>query len=98
MFQLIDTGQKETTILVNGRQVRAFVGEPVAAVLLRTGPFTARTTAVRGEPRGPYCMMGACFDCLAIVDGEPSVRTCQTPVREGMCIEPQAGGARIRHA
>lgn len=98
MFQHVDTTHEETTIVVNGREVRAFVGEPVAAVLLRTPPFAARTTPVRGEPRAPYCMMGVCFDCLAVVDGEPSVQTCRTPVRPGMRVELQAGGARIGHA
>jgi hypothetical protein len=36
-------------------------------------------------------MMGACFDCLAVVDGRPSVQTCMTPVRDGMRIERQDG-------
>lgn len=98
MFQPIDTIHGETTIYVNGREVRAYLGEPVAAVLLRTPPFAARTTPVRGEARAPYCMMGICFDCLAVVDGEPSVQTCRTPVRAGMRVELQAGAARIGHA
>ena len=43
------------------------------------------------EPRGVYCAMGRCTDCMMIVDGEPNVRTCITPVRDGMRVQVQHG-------
>lgn len=82
------------TIVVDGAPVEAEIGETVAAVLLRTAPFHARTTPVSGARRAPYCLMGVCFDCLAVVDGAHSTQTCQTPVRHGMRVERQQGAWR----
>lgn len=74
-------------IVVDGVPVTAFEGESVAAALLASGRRTLRTTATSHEPRGMYCGIGVCFDCVMTVDGRPNVRTCQTPVRAGMQIE-----------
>lgn len=79
------------TIYVDGDPVPAEAGESVAAVLLRLSPPLSRTTPVKQSRRAPYCMMGVCFDCLAVVDGFPSTQTCLTQVRAGMRIERQHG-------
>src|SRR3546814_10338936 len=50
------------SVVIDGRPVAAAAGEMLAAVLLRTPPFTARTTPVSGSLRAPYCLMGVCFD------------------------------------
>ncbi len=81
----------EIEIVVDGLPIRAFEGECVAAALLASGRRTLRTTARRGEPRGMYCGIGVCFDCVMTIDGRPNVRTCQTRVRAGMRIESQRG-------
>jgi hypothetical protein len=94
MFRKLHEPTSPVTIAVDGAAVTAAAGEPVAAVLLRLEPPIARTTPVGGRPRAPYCMMGVCFDCLAIVDGVPSTQTCRTAVREGMRVERQHG-ARV---
>ena len=60
------------------RAVSAFAGETVAAVLLAEGIRVLRYTTKRGEPRGVYCGMGICFDCLVTLNGRPNVRACQT--------------------
>jgi D-hydroxyproline dehydrogenase subunit gamma len=78
------------TISLDGRAVTAFEGETVAAVLFAEGIVATRTT-VTGEPRGVFCGMGACFDCLVIVDGLPNTRACMTAVTAGMRIQRQAG-------
>ena len=44
-----------------------------------------------GAPRGVFCGMGVCFDCLVVIDGEPSRRACVTFVTEGMRVETQIG-------
>lgn len=75
----------------DGRPVAAFEGETVAAALLAAGHRTLRTTAVTGASRGIFCGMGVCFDCLVVIDGEPSRRACVTFVREGMRVETQSG-------
>ena len=78
-------------ILVDGNPLRAFEGESVAAALLATGRRTLRTTARLGSPRGLYCGIGVCFDCVMVIDDRPNVRACQTPVREGMRVLTQQG-------
>ena len=77
------------SIMVDGLPVRTREGDSVAAALLATGTHVTRRSPVSGASRGPWCMMGACFDCIAIVDDERGVRTCMTPVRNGMRIETQ---------
>jgi predicted molibdopterin-dependent oxidoreductase YjgC len=73
----------------DGEQVRAVEGRTVAAALLALGRRTWRYTGRRGEPRGLFCGMGVCFDCLVRVNGRPNVRACQTPVEEGMRVQTQ---------
>jgi len=75
-------------IEVDGRPLTARPGMTVAAALLAAGRRTWRRTA-RGAPRGLFCGMGVCFDCLVIVDGAPNVRACVTPVAPGMRIETE---------
>ena len=78
-------------ITVDGREVQARVGDSVAAAMLAAGLDACRTTPVSGAPRAPYCMMGACFDCLVTIDGVGSRQGCMVAVREGMAIATQRG-------
>ncbi|AUW59783.1 hypothetical protein C1T17_18580 [Sphingobium sp. SCG-1] len=71
-----------------GRPMEARTGESVAAALLAAGVTRFRTSAVTGEPRAPYCMMGVCFECIVEVDGRPNRQACLVPVAEGMQVEP----------
>jgi hypothetical protein len=81
-------------LIVDGVVVPAFEGESVAAALLATGRRALRVSPRRAEPRGMYCGIGLCFECLMAVDGGAAVRTCQTPVRDGMRLTTlPAGGA-----
>jgi predicted molibdopterin-dependent oxidoreductase YjgC len=77
--------------LADGEPVRAYPGETVAAALLAAGRRRARTTTRRAEPRGVYCGMGVCFECLIVVDGRPNLRACTTPAAPGMRVETQHG-------
>lgn len=80
----------QVTVTIDSRPVVAYAGETVAAVLIAEGSPATRLTR-RGAPRGVYCGMGVCFDCLAVVDGVPNTRTCMTWVRDGMAIAHQDG-------
>lgn len=91
MFRKLRDPTPGLAITVDGLAVAADPGDSVAAVLLRLEPPLARTAAVDGSARAPYCLMGICFDCLAVVDGVPSTQTCMTPVRDGMRVERQHG-------
>lgn len=72
-----------------GRKLAAIPGEPIAATLLAHGVYVFRHTN-RGHPRGIFCAIGQCSDCLMQVNGVPNVRICVTPVRAGMKVEQQA--------
>jgi predicted molibdopterin-dependent oxidoreductase YjgC len=87
------------SIYVDGREVPTFEGETVLAALWAQGEHTLHTTARTHEPRGFFCGMGVCFDCLVTVDGTFSVRACLEPVRPGMQIALQrdAGHAQTGH-
>lgn len=76
---------------VDGEVLRAYEGETVAAALLAMGRLSLRRTARHGEPRGVYCGMGVCFDCVMTINGIPNVRTCQTRVSAGMTVRTQTG-------
>jgi len=80
----------QVTITIDSRAVLAHLGESVAAVLIAEGSPATRVTK-RGAPRGVFCGMGVCYDCLAVVDGVPNTRTCMTWVRDGMVIAHQDG-------
>ncbi len=82
-------------ITVDGRPVQAQAGETVASALLAERVKACRTTAISGTPRGPYCMMGVCFDCLVTVDGVGNRQGCLTVVRDGMTVETQRGARAI---
>lgn len=89
--RLPDIGGDGVTLSVDGAPVTARAGDSLAAALLAAGILACRTSAVSGAPRGPYCMMGVCFECLVAVDGVGSRQACLTPVRDGMRVETQQG-------
>jgi Uncharacterized anaerobic dehydrogenase len=82
---------REVTVTVDGKKLKAREGEVIAAVLMANGIMTHRHTAKTGEPRGIFCGIGQCTDCVMTVNGVPNVRTCITKVQEGMVIETQEG-------
>ena len=83
--------KKEVTLLVDGRKIKAYEGEMIATVLVAAGYKAFRFTSKRGEPRGIFCAIGRCTDCVMEVNGRANVRTCVTPVEEGMVVNRQEG-------
>jgi predicted molibdopterin-dependent oxidoreductase YjgC len=76
----------ECTIVVDSRPVIARQGEPVLAALLANGIHVARWSEKRNEPRGLFCGIGLCTDCMVTVNGMPNTRSCVTLVQPGMVI------------
>jgi len=72
-------------LVVNGITVEMPVGSMVSAAILKTGTQSFRRS-VTGEPRGPLCGMGICFECRVTIDGEQHCRSCQTVCRNGMDV------------
>ena len=77
-------------IRFDGRELVALPGETIAAALAAADIVTVRQ-ARSGSPRGPFCGMGVCFDCLVVVDGVPNTRACVTWARDGMVVGRQDG-------
>lgn len=82
------------TIEVDGKKLKAIKGEMIAACLLANGIRKHRHTSKYKEPRGIYCGIGQCTDCVMEVNGVPNVRTCITQVEDGMIIKTQKGTGR----
>lgn len=74
-------------VTVDGQAMRLPEGMELAAALLTAGVSTFHRSVRHDEPRGPLCLMGSCFQCVAVVDGVVNQRTCRLPVRAGMVIE-----------
>lgn len=83
--------RKKITIYYNGEPIEAIEGEPIAAALINAGIRSFRRTARLNKPRGLFCAIGRCTDCMMIVDGKPNVRTCVTAARDAMKVETQYG-------
>lgn len=81
----------DTYIYYEGRKIPAVTGEPIAAALLAAGIRVLRYTPRKGQPRSVFCGIGRCNDCKMTVNGTPNIRTCITPVEEGMTVETQIG-------
>jgi predicted molibdopterin-dependent oxidoreductase YjgC len=85
------TAKKEISIIIDGEVFQAFEGEMIASALLANGKKNFRYTTKYHQPRGVFCGIGKCTDCVMTVNGIPNVRTCITPVEEGMIITTQQG-------
>lgn len=79
------------TFTFDGRKMQGYEGEPIAAALKAAGVMVHRYTKKEHKPRGIFCAIGRCTDCVMVVDGKPNVRTCVTPLSEGMCVQTQYG-------
>lgn len=79
----------------DGVEMEGYEGEPIAMALKAAGVEVHRFTAKRHEPRGIFCAIGRCTDCVMVVDGKPNVRTCMTPLVAGMDVRTQDGVASL---
>jgi len=96
MRRIDQDNQPQVTIEFEGKLLAARRGDSVASALLEADQWTFRTTPVNGEARGPFCMMGVCFDCLVEIDGVANCQACMMEVRDGMSIKRQQGAGDIR--
>lgn len=76
---------------LDGRELKGYEGEPIAAALKANGIMIHRYTRKEHRPRGVFCAIGRCTDCVMVVNGVLNVRTCITPLQEGMKVQTQDG-------
>lgn len=90
---ILGTPQKGKLIkfTLDGKEMEGYEGEPIAAALKAAGVMVHRYTKKQHKPRGIFCAIGRCTDCVMVVDGVPNVRTCITPLKEGMKVQTQDG-------
>jgi predicted molibdopterin-dependent oxidoreductase YjgC len=79
------------SLRVNGNTLSVTDGATVAAAIVTAGVISFRSS-ITGEPRGPLCGMGICFECRATIDGVAHRRTCQVLVRDGMEVMTDGRG------
>src|ERR1051326_2367792 len=77
--------------LCDGQQMRPCAGQTFAPGCLANAGAPGPTPPRTGEPRGLFCGMGVCFDCLIQVDGRSNVRACRAPVKAGLHVETPIG-------
>ena len=83
-----------TTFEFDGLPVPFRSGQTIGAALVADGRLGWRTTRVEDRPRGIFCGIGVCFDCLVVVDGEPNRRACLTPATSDLAVSTQVGTGR----
>ena len=78
-------------ITFDGESVPVEAGQTVAAALIASGRRSWRRTRRGGQPRGVFCGIGACCDCLATINGVASQRACLVEARPGDAVTTQEG-------
>jgi len=80
-----------------GRMIDAYPGQSVAAAILSQGEGILRQTRNSEKPRGVFCGIGICFDCLVVVDGIPNQRSCLLEAHPDLRVEIQHGSGIFSH-
>jgi sarcosine oxidase subunit alpha len=86
MKRLVQDERPLVAIMVDGESISARAGDPLATALALAGRLRLRTSPHAGAPRGAFCHMGVCQECVLHVDGALR-QACLTPVRAGMAVE-----------
>ena len=84
-FERLRPDGAPVTFTFDGAAIAAADGMNLAAALLAAGVTMLRQTPGSAAPRGPFCMMGACYDCIVEIDGE-RVQACMQVVRDGLAV------------
>lgn len=85
MSRFLDN-KKDINFTFNNEKYSAKQGDSVAAALFENNITTNRKT-YSGSPRGSFCFMGVCFECLVNIDGKNDVQSCKVKLEEGMEIK-----------
>ena len=84
---IVDFGPGNTvSFWFEGQRLSGREGEPVAAALHTAGIRVLRYSRRLHRPRGFFCAIGNCSECLMEIDGQPNVRSCITPLAAGMRV------------
>ncbi len=87
--------EKKIEFTFEGLKFEGYEGETIAAALHAAGVKVLSHSIEHKRPRGFYCAIGNCSSCLMEVNGEPNIRTCVEPLKEGMIVKTQKGKGDI---
>ncbi len=91
MFKRLSEPKAPVTFEFEGQPLKGEAGESIAAALLAAGIIDLRRSGEDDSPRGPYCMIGNCFECLVWIEGQGSRQACREPAREGLKLRRHPG-------
>jgi len=92
-FRPLEAEERDTVEFeFDGQRVRAPRGISVAAALLRAGYAQCRSAPVSGAPRGPYCLMGVCFECVVEIEGLGTRQACLIEASDGLRVRSSLSG------
>lgn len=74
------------TIIVDGEKIEAYAGETVASAMLTAGKYQMAESDRTSSPKGVFCGIGVCYNCMVTIDGVPDRQACQTEVRDQMVV------------
>lgn len=83
-----DERDRAIELWLDGVSIEAYEGEMLAAALMAAGIWRLRDSPRTGRPRGAFCMMGVCQECLVRVNGR-LVQSCRTKVTPRMNVSTQ---------
>ncbi len=81
--------KRKVRFIFEGQELEGFEGEPIASALVANGILVFRESIRLHRPRGFFCAIGNCSSCFMVVNDKPNVRTCVTPLEEGMSVSRQ---------
>jgi D-hydroxyproline dehydrogenase subunit gamma len=76
----------KVAISVDGRMIDAYAGEMLAAALMASGVVCLRRSPKAHTPRGAFCLMGVCQECVVLIEGRLR-QACLTVVADGLKVE-----------
>ena len=91
MFQLAPNHQNDivrtakVSFTFNGKSLLAHEGESLAAALMQAKQLHISDAPAGGAPRGLFCCMGLCQECVVQVEGK-TIESCRLPVFQGLRV------------
>ena len=77
---------EKVIFLFEGQFISGFKGETIGSALLRHDKLHLRDAPGTNTPRGMFCGMGICQECVVDVGGK-LVEACRTPIHEGVTVK-----------
>ena len=75
--------EKKISFTIGDQRCFALPGKSMAAALFANGIKTLRLRPTRQRPRGMFCLMGSCQECLVMVNGKRAL-ACKTEARSDL--------------